>query len=602
MFRTHGWVVAVGAIFATSGSGSARGGLSPENVIVVVNSAVDHSGRIADAYMAGRNVPVGNRIELSDVPSDLQIGVDDFRTKILQPLLSEIDRRKLAAQARVIAYSSGFPTAVGVGKLHAKWEGGGLKKYQRPIASLTGATYLYMLVAADNPEIFSLGSNLYARGPKAKTFVNPFFDDATAERYRAAEAFADEGDHGEAAEGYLELAGEFPLNAPLWVAAASQLSEAERDDEAKRALRLAVAAGWSDRKHLMDASELRRISAGVIAGLADRINPPASQPPIPFNAAGEWLRNGWPGAVSNGQPGKGIRYLMATSLTVVRVRGSTPTRAIESLRRAATSESVEPGGRFVFMQSGDIRTKTRKNAIPPAEEYLEQLGRPPLTLRGQMPTFAGRIAGLMIGSPKMPMAGAAWEFVPGALAENLTSLSAAYGSQSQDKISRLLDAGAAFSCGPVAEPFTLPPKFPTPTTYGYYAAGFSVIEAVYQGVASPYQTLCVGDPLCQPFAPRPKTGAGYRRGDDRWQFAAVCQHPTVAQEIYFDGRLVRSFPPKKRFEVRFDGATETPEEVRVVFVLDDVARTRRSIVAKDLTGGSEKPKADKEAAGPPASP
>ena len=103
-------VASVVAILVTSSE--TRAGLGPENVVVVVNSDSLESRTIANHYVSLRNIPSINVVFLKDVPSGLSISLDQFKSRILVPLLEQVNARKLAPQAKVIAYSAGFPTSV----------------------------------------------------------------------------------------------------------------------------------------------------------------------------------------------------------------------------------------------------------------------------------------------------------------------------------------------------------------------------------------------------------------------------------------------------------------------------------------------------------
>jgi len=97
--------------------------------------------------------------------------------------------------------------------------------------------------------------------------------------------------------------------------------------------------------------------------------------------------------------------------------------------------------------------------------------------------------------------------LPGAIAEHLTSCGGMMGQAAgQTPCTEFLRHGAGGSSGAVAEPYNYPMKFPSAFIHVHYARGASLAEAFYQSVSGPYQLLIVGDPLCQPWAkkPRPK--------------------------------------------------------------------------------------------------
>jgi len=93
-------------------------------------------------------------------------------------------------------------------------------------------------------------------------------------------------------------------------------------------------------------------------------------------------------------------------------------------------------------------------------------------------------------------------FLPGALADHLTSAGGQLTDSSQMSSLRWLEAGATTSYGTVVEPCNHPQKFPFPgIAMFHYALGASAIEAYWKSVAWPGEGVFVGEPLAQPFAP-----------------------------------------------------------------------------------------------------
>ncbi|MEM9386379.1 MAG: TIGR03790 family protein [Pseudomonadota bacterium] len=98
-------------------------------------------------------------------------------------------------------------------------------------------------------------------------------------------------------------------------------------------------------------------------------------------------------------------------------------------------------------------------------------------------------------------------FLPGAVADHLTSSGGRLDDSPQMSALRWLEAGATASYGTVAEPCAYREKFPDPTVLlSHYYAGDSVIEAYWKSVAMPGQGLFIGEPLARPF-----TSAGEQR-------------------------------------------------------------------------------------------
>lgn len=92
------------------------------------------------------------------------------------------------------------------------------------------------------------------------------------------------------------------------------------------------------------------------------------------------------------------------------------------------------------------------------------------------------------------------EFLPGALADHLTSNGGdLLGSQQMSSL-RWLDAGATASYGTVSEPCNYWQKFPNPQVLlRHYLAGETAIEAYWKSLAWPAQGVVIGEPLAAPY-------------------------------------------------------------------------------------------------------
>ena len=113
----------------------------------------------------------------------------------------------------------------------------------------------------------------------------------------------------------------------------------------------------------------------------------------------------------------------------------------------------------------------------------------------------GEVLGYFTGLAQVPDL-ATLQFLPGALADHLTSFGGQLTDSSQMSSLRWLEAGATASYGTVVEPCSHPQKFPVPAiALFHYAAGASAIEAYWKSVAWPGEGVFIGDPLARPFAP-----------------------------------------------------------------------------------------------------
>ena len=92
-------------------------------------------------------------------------------------------------------------------------------------------------------------------------------------------------------------------------------------------------------------------------------------------------------------------------------------------------------------------------------------------------------------------------YLPGAIADHLTSTGGILTSTYQMPATRWLDAGVTGSYGTVSEPCNYWQKFPNPqVVMAHYLAGETLIEAYWKSVKWPMQGVFVGEPLAKPYA------------------------------------------------------------------------------------------------------
>ena len=91
-------------------------------------------------------------------------------------------------------------------------------------------------------------------------------------------------------------------------------------------------------------------------------------------------------------------------------------------------------------------------------------------------------------------------FMPGAIADHLTSAGGVLYNEEQMSSIKWLEAGATGSYGSVSEPCNYWEKFSNPKVLvGHYLAGETLIEAYWKSVYWPTQGLFIGEPLAAPF-------------------------------------------------------------------------------------------------------
>ncbi|HEY9202201.1 MAG TPA: TIGR03790 family protein [Gammaproteobacteria bacterium] len=91
-------------------------------------------------------------------------------------------------------------------------------------------------------------------------------------------------------------------------------------------------------------------------------------------------------------------------------------------------------------------------------------------------------------------------YLPGAMADHLTSAGGQLFSDGQMSILEWIDAGVTASYGTVVEPCNFTDKFPQPgVAIEHYLAGNMLLEAYWKSVRMPGQGVFVGEPLAAPF-------------------------------------------------------------------------------------------------------
>jgi uncharacterized protein (TIGR03790 family) len=91
-------------------------------------------------------------------------------------------------------------------------------------------------------------------------------------------------------------------------------------------------------------------------------------------------------------------------------------------------------------------------------------------------------------------------FVPGALADHLTSAGGDLLGNAQMSSLKWLEAGATASYGTVSEPCSFWEKFPNPMVLlKHYLSGETAVEAYWKSVAWPAQGVFIGEPLAAPY-------------------------------------------------------------------------------------------------------
>ena len=181
------------------------------------------------------------------------------------------------------------------------------------------------------------------------------------------------------------------------------------------------------------------------------------------------------------------------------------------IRKGLSSDSSAPGGTGYLMNTSDPARNSRASLFDEAKQSVGNKFR----LKIVHADTLSNAQDVMIY-----FTGLKWvekintnHFLPGAVADHLTSFGGNLTDATQMSALRWLDAGATGSYGTVVEPCNYTAKFPHPGLFlTYYLRGDSLIEAYWRSVAMPGQGLFIGEPLARPWAPETSKKSQFRGG------------------------------------------------------------------------------------------
>lgn len=178
--------------------------------------------------------------------------------------------------------------------------------------------------------------------------------------------------------------------------------------------------------------------------------------------------------------------------------GSSLEQVYAMIDRGVMSDATKPEATAYLMNTSDKARNVRSRRFKVIQELLsekiniEQINSNVLENKNDvMFYFTGLIEVEAIDTNK---------YLPGAIADHLTSSGGRLFGGNQMSILRWLDAGATASYGTVVEPCAFTQKFPNPgIVIERYTDGESLIEAYWKSVAWPGQGLFVGEPMASPY-------------------------------------------------------------------------------------------------------
>ena len=290
---------------------------------------------------------------------------------------------------------------------------------------------------------------------------------------------------------------------------------------------------------VVDGSSYNGVTAATFYGFKTYPAPSAEQCTLPEETA-----NGYYAAeqsFADAAP-SGARFLS----TMITAWDLAEAKAL--VDRSAAADGACPDSQVLFLFSTDVARNIRWTQTEDAD-FARRLFNPLQTgifIEANSVTGRTDVIGCLVGLADV--SGIAENaYLPGALADHLTSSGGLLYSSSQMSILDWISAGASGTYGTVTEPCNYPEKFPHAMVHSWYARGFTLAESYTMSVAHPYMGILVGDPLCAPYAVPPAVRVAGLEGNPPvagdiavtvTADAAAPDRPVDRIDLYVDDRFV----------------------------------------------------------------
>jgi uncharacterized protein (TIGR03790 family) len=195
----------------------------------------------------------------------------------------------------------------------------------------------------------------------------------------------------------------------------------------------------------------------------------------------------------SGHPYKDFKMRLSMLLPVESVE-----QAKALIDRGVASNAQGIRAKAFFLRTADKARNSRAGLFPKSAELLD----PAVSIRtlsSEGISHENDVIMYLTGAVSVPHL-ETLHFLPGAIADHLTSAGGMLRGSSQMSSLRWLEAGATGTYGTVSEPCNHWQKFPHPAVLlKHYLNGATIIESYWRSVAWPSQGLFVGEPLATPF-------------------------------------------------------------------------------------------------------
>jgi len=207
-------------------------------------------------------------------------------------------------------------------------------------------------------------------------------------------------------------------------------------------------------------------------------------------------------------------YWAASSLGFTGPRGNSAHEVFAMLRASRFADGWKPDGTVYWPTNDNVRSTTRAYEIGAVSNEWANLGVDYLMFPGTIPSNKTNAPGSFPATNRAPIGGfigyatfslrpSKTTYLPGSIAEHLTSYGTYFENTSQTHVSGYVRVGVCGTGGTVNEPYAYWQKFPHARMYSHYAAGASLGEAFWESLSNPFQYFIIADPLTQPYADIP---------------------------------------------------------------------------------------------------
>ncbi|MGI9286447.1 MAG: TIGR03790 family protein [Pseudomonadales bacterium] len=174
-------------------------------------------------------------------------------------------------------------------------------------------------------------------------------------------------------------------------------------------------------------------------------------------------------------------------------------QAKQLIDRGIASDNSLPEGHAWLIETPDKHRSARKIFFPPIQKAFKDM-LPVHVRKTQAIENKPDVMFYFTGLVRVPDIDTN-QYLPGAIADHLTSSGGQLTDSKQMSALRWLEAGVTGSYGTVVEPCAFPAKFPNPgVVMANYLSGSTLLEAYWKSVAMPGQGIFIGEPLAKPYA------------------------------------------------------------------------------------------------------